>query len=250
MRRTGRVLGALLDRAERRIGWVQGKGYGTATVAHEVAAIRDVLAGGPPVRVVVDVGANVGDWTAEALRAFPAAQVHAFEPSATCVGVLRARYGSEPRVHLTAAAVGAEAGSATLFSDAPGSGLASLSRRDLKHVGLSMDQEQTVEVVTLDAALPAADVDHVDVLKIDVEGHELDVLKGAAHLLATTRVVQFEFGGTQIDTRTFFRDYWYLLTDAGFAIHRIGPWSLRRVERYREAEESFLTTNFLAVRER
>ena len=83
---------------------------------------------------------------------------------------------------------------------------------------------------------------------MDVEGHELDVLKGGFKTLALAKVVQFEFGGCNIDTRTFFQDFWYLLTEAGFQIHRISEGGPIHISHYSEQEECFRTTNYLAVR--
>lgn len=247
MRIMGRLPGKLLDRVERAAAHAQGKGFGAISIDHEVDAIRRLLPAGAPVRQVVDVGANKGLWTAAALAAFPAAHVHAFEPSAALQEGLHRRYDAEPRVTLNAVALGAAPGSGTLHSDVEGSGLASLTRRRLDHVGVSMDHEQPVEITTLDAYVANNGIERVDVLKIDVEGHELDVLRGAERTLATATVVQFEFGGTAIDTRTFFRDYWYLFTEAGFTLWRIGPWAVRRITAYSEADENFLCTNYLAV---
>jgi FkbM family methyltransferase len=248
MRIMGRIPGGILDRIERGAARAQGKGFGALSIKHEVDAIRLLVPDGVQVRTVIDVGANRGLWTEAALLAFPDAHIHAFEPAAACQAELEGRYARVPRVTLNSTALGAVAGEGVLHSDAPGGGPASLTLRQLDHVGLTMDLEEPVEVSTLDAYVAARGIDRVDVLKIDVEGHELDVLKGAAASLATISVVQFEFGGTAIDTRTFFRDYWTLLTDAGFTLWRIGPWGVRRITRYRETDEHFACTNYVAVR--
>ena len=49
----------------------------------------------------------------------------------------------------------------------------------------------------------------IDYIKIDVEGHELDALEGFGDLIKKVRLIQFEFGGCNIDTRTYFQDFWY-----------------------------------------
>jgi len=61
-------------------------------------------------------------------------------------------------------------------------------------------------------------------------------------------MVMFEFGGCNIDTRTFFRDFWHFFSDRGMRLHRITPGgSLFPLDRYTESLEQFRTTNFLAV---
>jgi hypothetical protein len=61
----------------------------------------------------------------------------------------------------------------------------------------------------------------IDYVKIDVEGWELSVLQGFGDLVYNMRVIQFEFGGSNIDTRTFFQDFWYFFKDHNFSIYRI-----------------------------
>jgi hypothetical protein len=87
-----------------------------------------------------------------------------------------------------------------------------------------------------------------NLIKIDVEGHELDVLKGGLNTLAIAQVIQFEFGGCNIDTQTFFQDFWYLFAEAGFAIYRVSRDRPIHISQYSEADECFRTTNFLAVK--
>ncbi len=73
-------------------------------------------------------------------------------------------------------------------------------------------------------------------------------LQGFGGALSVVRAVQFEFGGANIDTRTYFRDFWYLFTEAGFDLFRITPFGPQRLGRYRERDEFFSTTNYVAVR--
>ena len=83
---------------------------------------------------------------------------------------------------------------------------------------------------------------------MDIEGHELDALRGFGEALKHIDVIQFEFGGCNIDTRTFFQDFWYFFQKEGFEIYRITPFDLVKIESYQESEEYFVTTNYLAKR--
>jgi FkbM family methyltransferase len=237
-----------LSSLERSVSGAQGKGWGSGTIDAEVSAC--VLSLPAPLRrapLVLDVGANVGAWSAALLRLVPNATVVAFEPSTVAYAALESALGGDPRVTCVQAAVGAREGEATLWADAPGSGMASLSRRQLDHAGIAFDHSEPVRMVTLDAWCDEASI-HPVLVKMDVEGHEWEVLQGAARLLSEVAVVQFEFGGANIDTRTYFHDFHALLTDAGFDIHRLGPRGLQPVRSYREQDETFRTTNYLAVR--
>lgn len=225
-----------------------GKGHGTKTVAAEVKGIERLL-GRSDLRLCVDIGANVGNYSAELLRRFPNAEVWAFEPSSTNIEKLAERFEGKSRFHLEPVAVGEEDGEATLFADSPGSGLGSLSKRDLSYLGLDFDYRETIRVRRFepfwrDTLGGAA----IDLLKLDVEGHELAALNGAGAAVQHCHAIQFEFGGCNIDTRTYFRDFWDFFTERGFALHRITPFGLLHVDRYSERDEIFTTTNYIAVR--
>ena len=87
----------------------------------------------------------------------------------------------------------------------------------------------------------------LDYVKIDVEGHELDVLEGFGDLIKNVRLIQFEFGGCNIDTRTFFQDFWYYFTEKDFLIFRVTPRGPLLIKNYTEKDEFFLTTNYIAL---
>ena len=59
--------------------------------------------------------------------------------------------------------------------------------------------------------------------------------------------IQFEFGGRNIDSRTYFQDFYYLLKE-DYYIYRIVKDGLYKIERYKEMYEAFITTNYLAER--
>ena len=86
-----------------------------------------------------------------------------------------------------------------------------------------------------------------DFVKIDVEGAELSVLRGGLNVLKNVKAVQFEFGGTAIDAKNYFRDYWNFFTGLNFKLYRYTPSGLLRIETYSEKEEVFEFMNYLAV---
>lgn len=232
---------------EAQVQLAQGKGWGSHTVTAEVEAVRQLW--GPTrndPKVILDVGANTGRWTTAALAAFPAARLHAFEPSPAAFRQLVASLGQDARVALHAFAVGAENAEAPFFGPAPGSELGSLTRRRLEHFGIAVSAQETVTVRTLSSWLDQTGLDAIDVLKLDIEGHEFEVLHAAAERLASISIIQFEFGGANIDTRTYWQDFWYLLSGADFDLYRLGPRGLASVSDYRERDEAFVTTNFFA----
>ena len=238
---------SLLAATEKAARLGQGKGWGTATTAAEVAACLSLISGSGRNLVALDIGANVGDWTAELKLRRPDSTVWVFEPAVEAHTQLALRFRGDKSVHVVRSAIGSADGEVDLWADHPGSGLASLSRRRLDHVGIAMDVKERVPVTTLDGFCGSRGI-QPDIIKIDVEGHEMDVLEGAREALKSTSVVQFEMGGTNIDTKVFFQDFFYFFRERGFEIRRLTPRGLQPVKSYSEFDEAFVATNYVALR--
>lgn len=220
----------------------------------ERAYTREVIRRCAPPYTVFDVGANQGQFLGlitSGLRRRPF-QAHAFEPSRRTFEILAERHGNDEHVTLNPCGLGRKPGEYVLYTDRDGSGLASLTKRRLDHIGREMGQSERVRIDTVDAYCEKHGIARIDLLKIDVEGHELDVLAGAERMFAEERVTlaAFEFGGCNIDTRTFLQDFFYFFRERKMALYRLTPSGhLQPLPRYKELYEQFTTTNFLAVRE-
>ena len=143
--------------------------------------------------VVVDVGANIGLVTSTLLRSFPEAVVHAFEPTPETFDVLRQRLEDEPRAVLNQLAVSDAVGTTTFNVDNrthAGGSNSLLAHSASFATRARVDRYQPIEVATttLDAYAEEHGLDHVDLVKLDIEGAELMALRGAAGLLARQAV--------------------------------------------------------------
>lgn len=200
---------------------------------------------------IFDVGANIGQFSgvAKAVLMGHPYTIHCFEPGRHTFDRLRENIGDDNSFRLNNIALGANVGSASLFYDKAGSGLASMTKRNLEHFKIDFSQSESVSVDTVDNYCDRARIDKIDLLKMDVEGHELDVLRGAARLLEDRRIgaILFEFGGCNIDTRSFLQDYFYFFKKySPNRMFRITPSGyLSPLDSYREIDEQFRTTNFL-----
>ncbi len=228
-----------------------GSGSGVQSSGEEAifAILRQTLS---PPYCIFDVGANQGQFLDMALRhvAAPGLVIHCFEPGCETFKILTESAKGDDRVKLTNIALGRECGEGILHFDREGSGLASLTPRRLEHFGIDFSHSERVAIGTVDSYCRANSVARIHLLKIDIEGHELDALHGAKRMFDARSIdmVSFEFGGCNIDNRTFFRDFWYFFQEVHMKILRITPSGyLRPIQSYKEIHEQFRTTNFIAI---
>jgi len=201
--------------------------------------------------VIFDVGANVGGYSKMVIQALKPAghpfKIYAFEPARETFNVLQSSLSNSSEVILNSYALGENSGTAELYSDSALSGLASFYNRDLAYIDSALDSRETVKIKRLDEFCLENSIEQIDFLKMDVEGHELAVLTGAGKMLTNKKIrfLQFEFGGANIDSRSYFKDFYYLLSP-NYKIYRILRSGLYEIKNYKEIYEVFITTNFLA----
>lgn len=200
--------------------------------------------------VLFDVGANIGDYTLLLREVFGINSiVYSFEPAKDTFHKLESNLTGQGNVRLCNFGLGDEQARLTLYSTPASSGLASLYQRRLDHYNIQMDQTEEVEIRTLDDFCIENSINHIHLLKLDVEGHEIKVLKGASGMITSGKIdfIQFEFGGTDIDSRVFFRDFYYMLKDR-YDLYRIVKDGLYKLEGYTEINENFMSVMYMAKR--
>lgn len=213
------------------------------------ATLKQILSGP---YCIFDVGSNKGQFLQLTLDniATEHYSVHCFEPGRETFRCLDKSYCHDKRIKLNNIGIGREQSEALLYYDAAGSGCASLTKRKLDHLDIHFDQCETVRLTTIDDYCSENEINHIHLLKMDIEGHELDALIGARHMFEQKAIdiVTFEFGGCNVDTKTFFRDFWYFFSEAGMKLYRITPTGyLYPIESYSEIHERILVSNFMAI---
>lgn len=204
--------------------------------------------------VIIDAGANTGEFLTFVNSMLVNAKystftIHAFEPSYNSFNFLRNNV-STLNVKLNNLALSSSNNEKLiLYNDSDLSGLASLYKRNLQHVQKALNKSEEITTTTLLDYCKLNQIKHIHYLKIDVEGHELEVLKGAKQLIEDSHIdyIQFEFGGTNIDSKVFFKDLYYLLNDK-YNLFRIVKDGIVPVMKYDEFLEIFITINYLAIR--
>jgi len=204
--------------------------------------------------VIFDVGANVGDYSALVHRLIPSAKIYAFEPAGSVYEQLAKRCSTianfeafnfgfsdeEKSVDLHAYTIEGQAVSL----------ISSIDRRlPTQVVEVEVSDTERIQVRTLDSFCASEGIDRIHFLKLDVEGHEVAVLRGAQAMLdrGAISMIQFEFGPANIYSRTYFYNFWSMLSDT-YDLFRIVPGGVVPITDYGEHLEVFLTTNYFAMR--
>lgn len=203
-----------LFRFHKGLFHVSARGLGLSNLADmslsgELWILRHLARRGGPT-MIFDVGANEGDFLRCARSSSSDAVIHAFEPHPQTFARLARSTEGLDRIHLNASALSDGEGRAELFDveGEDGTALASLHRGAVAVAGRRV-RPVTVEMCTLDSYAARHGVDRIDLLKIDTEGHELAVLRGARNLIAENRIlrVQFEFNEMNVASRSFIADF-------------------------------------------
>ncbi len=198
----------------------------------------------------IEVGANVGRYTVELERRFPGAQIHAFEPGEAAFIALQKQF-ERGAVSCHQKGCGRESATLELFTYQ--------SEADSEHATLFADvfaelhktqkvASTLVELVTLDEFCESNNIERCHFLKIDTEGNEMDVLRGARSLLERGAIdaIQFEFNAMNVVSRCFLRDFYQVLSD--FELFRLDTNRLIPLPSYNPRDEIFVFQNFIALR--
>jgi len=177
----------------------------------------DVKKSGCRIETVFDVGANIGQSAHKFRSAFPGARIYCFEPVSTLFKELRRSVADDAQVECVKSALGSvqSIGRIYLTDHATTSSLIEPE--------FSRGFED-VEIDTIDKFVGARGIQGIDLLKIDAEGYDLEVLKGADRLLSSHAVsfVLVEVGFHPGDDRhVLFDDVRALLMARGFHVYGI-----------------------------
>jgi len=199
----------------------------------------------PKLNTIIDVGANVGDWSVMAYKFNSNLNIHCFEAAPDNFSILSCSELAK-NAKLNHMAVADRGGSIILNIESDFSSMNSIvknSNKDLRSI--------SVEAITLDDYVIEQKIGHVDFVKIDVEGAEMLVLKGMNRLIKDGGVdaVQFEYGPFSIYARSFLLDFFELFSSAGFDMYKISSDKLLYFSHYNTLLDNFSHSNWVALRQ-
>jgi FkbM family methyltransferase len=142
--------------------------------------------------VIFDVGAHKGETVSRYRALFPDSSIYCFEPFPENAKILRSRFSSDPSIHVYECAVSDVNGKKTFYvndNDATSS-LLPRTKGERRYYSKKAGSRCTVEVdvLTIDEILQQNGIDHIDILKFDIQGGELMALRGAEKTLQESRV--------------------------------------------------------------
>lgn len=174
---------------------------------------------------ICDIGASDGRWSLKCLEVFPEARYFCVDPldeNRAFLEQLRARY---PNVHYWSGCLGSQTEVVTLNADGDGSSILP------GHTGNAYGIQRTVRVETLDNLILKEICPQPDLVKLDVQGYELEVLKGAARALTKIQAVIAEVSFLPFQKgMPVFYEVVGQLAEYGFAVYDILSLSMRPLD--------------------
>jgi len=221
----------------------------------EYTAIKEYIKSG---NIVFDVGAHRGKWSTHVITQQPNVRIYAFEPVPQAYTTLLRNLINLP-VSTFNLALSNHTGTQSFVSykktkqthaldgSSKSSFFHQLKFEQEYEKGIA--QEITVPTITLDDFCKKHQIDHINYLKIDTEGAEHLILKGAHNLLKNKRIqhIQFEYGNTYIGAKAKLEDVFKLLTSYNYKVFRLLSNGLLHIKKWRPQLETFKYSNYLAI---
>jgi FkbM family methyltransferase len=197
--------------------------------------------------VLMDIGANKGDWTAQAsaslARSGKSGRLYAFEPTQSTYSYLSKRLEGDGYVQLEKFALSDSAGDADFYVVGDLAGTNSL--HDVQGA-----TAENVRTQTVDNFLAAEKVSSVLFVKCDTEGHDMSVLRGAEKSLASgfIEVWQFEYNHRWMANHSLLRDVFEFIKDKPYRLGKLYGNGIEIFQEWHPELDRFFEANYVLIR--
>lgn len=175
------------------------------------------------IRTVIDIGANVGNFSKEMRNRFPDAHIYAFEPLPDCFATIRERFANDKNCTLFPVALGDNAGESMIERSSfhPSSSLLHMSTLHKKIYPKTKDlTQETIQLARLDDLVDASLLAETILTKIDVQGFEDKVIRGGKNVLSRSSLIIVETSFIPLyENQPLFGDIHNILTPLGFSYY-------------------------------
>lgn len=196
------------------------------------------------VQTIFDVGCNVGEWSRMARSLHPDASIHMFEVVPQTFKKMLGNDVLDGNTHPNNFGLSATMGTIPMKIRADNDRV-STSVLSLRHDNSFISEGL---VIPGDTYCRVQNIQYIDYLKIDTEGHEYSVLEGFTQMFQQEKIacIQFEYGYISILTKKLLIDFYQLLTPYNFVLGKITPEGVQFKE-YHLFDEDFKGPDYLAV---
>ncbi|MBD2093921.1 FkbM family methyltransferase [Trichocoleus sp. FACHB-591] len=195
--------------------------------------------------VFIDVGANLGNWSSYFLKSAPKLKKGIlFEPSDYTFSKLKDRFSLNKEIKIVKSAVSDKLGEMPFFEEPQAGETSSL----VSGVSNSKSIKKIVPVTTLDIEVERYGLEYIDFLKVDAEGYDLHVLRGASSLLLAQKIgiIQFEYGRAWALAGSTLASASSMLENFGYEVFLLKKDGFYQID-YKVYGEYFAYSNFIAI---
>lgn len=208
------------------------------------------------ISVVFDIGANTGGYAQLVRDLLPQAAIYSFEPNPNIFNEL-SKSTKDSKIKIYQIGLSDIRGKAKLWdfaddaklkSTQPTSTLSSVYKEVITKFHKQKPKSYEIKTDTIDNFCNDKKIKRIDFLKVDTEGSEYEVLKGASAMLLKNniKIIQFEFNEMNVYSRVFFKDFVDLLEN--YNLYRLLPYGLFPISNYQpKHHEIFAFQNIIAI---
>ncbi|TXD81701.1 FkbM family methyltransferase [Subsaximicrobium wynnwilliamsii] len=203
--------------------------------------------------VFFDVGANKGQYSSLLSKFYKNVSIYSFEPLKASFAVAEKNLSKFENITVNNFAFGSQEKKLSIFFDSTDdtSVKASINRSVISDIHKNQKiSNELIDIRTIDDYCSKNGIVKIDFLKIDTEGYELEVLKGAAKLIENNGIqtIQFEFNEMNVISRVFLKDFYDILEPYGFNFYRLNEKGMINLKSYNPIHEIFKFQNIIATK--